>query len=228
MKKIFLISKLEFKGYKTLLYALIIVLLAFPVLEGFTYIRTFIGVLLIGALLAAVRAVANLRKQVLLSGVLGTAGIIGYFGNIFGFGDWFEALGMLGFSVFFLTVGITILTNIMLHIRHVTSELIYGAINVYLLVGLSFAFTFALVEFIQPGSFIGLESLSMGDDSIMRYLYYSFVTMTTLGYGDISPVTGPAATLAYIEAIFGQLYIAIMIARLMGLYIAHESNHGQQ
>ena len=55
-------------------------------------------------------------------------------------------------------------------------------------------------------------------------MYYSIVTLTTLGYGDVSPITGPAATIAYVEAIFGQLYIAIMIARLMGLYVAHESN----
>ena len=64
----------------------------------------------------------------------------------------------------------------------------------------------------------------MGEESIMPYVYDSFVTMTTLGYGDVSAITGPAATIAYVEAIFGQLYIAIMIARLMGLYVAHESN----
>ena len=68
----------------------------------------------------------------------------------------------------------------------------------------------------------------MGDASIMPFVFYSFVTMTTLGYGDLSPVTGPAATLAYVQAIFGQLYIAIMIARLMGLYVVHESNQDQQ
>jgi hypothetical protein len=133
-------------------------------------------------------------------------------------------MAMLGFGLFFMAVGVIIMTNIMLHIDHITAELIYGSINVYLLVGLSFAFLHALVEFIQPGSISDLASLSMGEESIMPYVYYSFVTMTTLGYGDVSPVTGPAATIAYIEAIFGQLYIAIMIARLMGLYVAHESN----
>ncbi len=175
-------------------------------------------------LLIAVRAIANQRNQIVISGILGTAGVVGYFGNLFGLGAGFELLGMLGFGLFFLMVGIIIMTNIMLHIRQVTAELIYGSINVYLLVGMSFAFTHSVVELVQPGSISGLESLSMGNDSIMPYVYYSFVTMTTLGYGDVSPVTGPAASLAYIQAIFGQLYIAILVARLMGLYIAHETN----
>ncbi len=218
----------EFKGYKALLYALAITLLAFPVLDGFTYIRTIIGILFVGVLLVAVRAVANLRKQVLLSSVLGVVGMIGYFGDLLGYGAWFNATGMLGFGLFFATVGIIILTNVILHIRRVTAELIYGAINVYLLIGLSFAFMLALVELIQPGSITGLDSLSVADDSVMPFLYFSFVTMTTLGYGDMSPATGPAASLVYVEAIIGQLYVAIMIARLVGLYVAHESDRDQQ
>ncbi len=218
----------DFKGYKALLYALTITLLAFPVLDGFTYIRTIIGILFVGVLLVAVRAVANLRKQVLFSSVVGVVGIIGYFGDLLGYGAWFKATGMLGFGLFFITVGIIILKNIMLHIRRVTAELVYGAINVYLLIGLSFAFILALVEFIQPGSITGLESLSVSDDSIIPFLYFSFVTMTTLGYGDITPTTGPAASLVYVEAVVGQLYVAIMIARLVGLYVAHESKQDQQ
>ena len=174
--------------------------------------------------MVAVRAVANLRKQFVLSSILGTVAIFGYFGQLSGFGAAFEVMAMLGFGLFFMVVGVIIMTNIMLHIDHVTAELIYGSINVYLLVGLSFAFLHALVDFIQPGSVSGLASLSMGEESIMPYVYDSFVTMTTLGYGDVSAITGPAATIAYVEAIFGQLYIAIMIARLMGLYVAHESN----
>jgi len=94
-------------------------------------------------------------------------------------------------------------------------------------VGLAFAFLHALIEFIQPGSISGLESLSMGNTTVMPFVYYSFVTMTTLGYGDLSPVTGLAASAAYVEAIFGQLYIAIMIARLMGLYVANESSQAE-
>lgn len=219
--------KRKFKGYRTLLYGLLFILIALPALQGFVYISAAIGLLLIGVLFVAVRAVANVRKQVLLSSIFGAAGVIGYFAHQFGFGAWFEGVALLGFALFFMTVGGIILMNIMLHIRNVTEELICGSINVYLLVGLSFAFIHALVEFLQPGSITGLDSLSMGDGNIMPYLYFSFVTMTTLGYGDLSPVTGAAAGAVYIQAIFGQLYIAIMIARLMGLYVANEGNQDE-
>jgi len=228
VKEKFLSFNLEFKGYKILLYALLITLLAFPILENFKYISLVVGLLFIGVLLAAVRAVAKLREHVLLSSIFGIVSVVGYFGNMFGFSPWFGVLGKLGFGLFFMTVGLIIMSNIMLHLRHVTDELIYGAINVYLLIGLSFAFIHSLVEIMQPGSIVGLDALSMSEASIMPFVYYSFVTMTTLGYGDLSPVTGPAVTLAYVQAIFGQLYIAIMIARLMGLYVVHESNQDQQ
>ena len=218
-----MIFKLEFKGYKTLLYALLAILLAFPALQDFKHTGMTIGVVLIGVLLVAVRAVANRRHQFVISGFLGTVSVVGYFGNLYGLGFGFEFMSLLGYGTFFLVVGIIIMKSIMLHIQKVTAELIYGSINVYLLVGISFAFTHAVVELLQPGSITGLESLSMGEGSIMPYVYYSFVTMTTLGYGDMSPVTGPAASLAYIQAIFGQFYIAILVARLMGLYVAHET-----
>jgi hypothetical protein len=55
-------------------------------------------------------------------------------------------------------------------------------------------------------------------------IYYSFVTMTTLGYGDITPKIQIAATLAYVQALIGQLYVAILIARLVSLYSAHPEN----
>lgn len=214
---------LEFKGYKALLYALLVILLAFPLVQEFAYAELVSGVVLVGVLLVAVQAIANRRQQIVISSTLGTAAVVGHFGNLLGLGSGLELLGMLGFGLFFLAVGVIILKNILLHIRRVTAELIYGSINVYLLIGISFAFIHRTVEFIQPGSISGLESLSMGNGAFMPYLYYSFVTMTTLGYGDVSPVTGPAASVSYVQAIFGQLYIAVLVARLMGLYVAHET-----
>ena len=224
MKNKILAPDLQSKGYRSLLYMLVITLLAFPVFEGFTLIRIIMGLLILGLLLFAVRVVADHRKQVIVTGILAAAGVIGTWGELLGFGDWLKGLGYFGLGLFFLTVGIIMMKNIMLNIRRVTAQLIYGAINVYLLIGMSFAFFIALIEFIVPGSFSGLQKLSTGGDPMATYIYFSFVTMTTLGYGDITPGTGPAATLVYFAAIFGQLYIAIMIARLVGLYVVHDSS----
>jgi hypothetical protein len=87
------------------------------------------------------------------------------------------------------------------------------------MLGIGFALVFALIEHLQPGSFTGLEGFAHMSDQVLTFLYYSFVTMSTLGYGDISPVTPHAMTASYVLAIFGQLYLAILVARLVALYI---------
>jgi hypothetical protein len=60
-----------------------------------------------------------------------------------------------------------------------------------------------------------------------HFIYYSFVTMSTLGYGDITPISNPARSLSLLEAVVGQLYIAILIAKLVGMHIAQaQRGHG--
>jgi hypothetical protein len=76
-----------------------------------------------------------------------------------------------------------------------------------------------LVETAQPGSFYVSSAQNL--DHMINWsdlMFFSFVTLTTLGYGDITPVTSAARSLAVIEAVFGVLYNAILIARLVGLY----------
>jgi hypothetical protein len=101
--------------------------------------------------------------------------------------------------------------------KKVTFEVISGAICGYFLIGLTWAFVFSVLEKFNPGSFQLLEGQGA---TISHFTYYSFVTLTTLGYGDITPLTTPARSLAVLEAITGQLYIAIMIAGLVGVYIS--------
>jgi hypothetical protein len=100
----------------------------------------------------------------------------------------------------------------------VTRGRIYGLVNLYILLGLFYFAIFNFVETVQPGSFreAGLPA-SVG---ISRHslLYLSLVTLTTLGYGDILPVSQPARTMAALEAATGVLYIAITVARLVAAY----------
>ena len=98
---------------------------------------------------------------------------------------------------------------------------IIGAVAVYLLLGVLWAVGYTIVELLLPGSFRGFDPGATGEWA-SEWLYFSFVTMTTLGYGDIAPVSAVARTLAYLQAIFGQLYIAILVAGLVGAYIARE------
>jgi hypothetical protein len=96
---------------------------------------------------------------------------------------------------------------------------IYGAICIYLLIGIAWSALYSMVDGINPDAFRGL-SAERSEGRLSELVYYSFVTLTTLGYGEIVPVSAMARVLAYFEAILGQMYIAILIASLVGLYLA--------
>lgn len=100
--------------------------------------------------------------------------------------------------------------------ERVTADTLAGAACVYLLIGVTWWFAYLTIEALLPGSFAGASS--MGSDGGQDLLYFSFVTLTTVGFGDIAPVTPPARAFAMVEAIVGVLFLAILIARLVGLY----------
>jgi hypothetical protein len=96
---------------------------------------------------------------------------------------------------------------------------IIGAICVYLMLGVIWSIAYSTLEFAQPGSFAGLTELA---DPLWNpdWLYFSFVTITTLGYGDILPLTQSARSLAFAEAVVGQFYVAVLVAGLVSAYIS--------
>ena len=99
----------------------------------------------------------------------------------------------------------------------ITIQRISGAVVVYLLLGLMWALAYQLIELQQPGSFNFADAPAIGDTLSARLVYFSFVTLTTLGYGDITAVSPVARTLAMLEAAIGQLFPAILIARLVSM-----------
>ena len=109
----------------------------------------------------------------------------------------------------------------------VTRHRIQGGIAAYLLLGLVWADAYALVETLHPGSFSGPIGVAGGRRG---WLYFSFVTLTTVGYGDILPVHPAARSLAMLEAVTGPLYIAILLARLVSLAVSpgpgSDAGHG--
>ena len=95
-----------------------------------------------------------------------------------------------------------------------------GAICVFLLLGIIWSFAYSLLELALPGSFSGFDGQDPGSDS--SWLYFSFVTLTTLGYGDITPETATARTLSFMQAVVGQFYIAVLVAGLVSAYISEK------
>lgn len=100
---------------------------------------------------------------------------------------------------------------------------IVGAICIYLLMGIIWSIAYSVVNMVYPGSFQGLKSSAI-DRQNSELIYFSFITLTTLGYGDITPIKPVARTLAYFEAIAGQFYLAVMVAGLVGAYIARNNS----
>ncbi len=113
-----------------------------------------------------------------------------------------------------------------------TGERIFGALCAYIFVGVLFALLYAHLEYRDPT----IHAFTASNDAIINsaasetgllpiFTYYSFVTLTTLGYGDITPVSDAARTLAWMEALLGQLYLAVMVAGFVAGHIS-KGNQG--
>ena len=103
---------------------------------------------------------------------------------------------------------------------------IIGAICVYLLIGLAWASVYETLDGVIPGSLRFPAETAWGTPGPVRYRYFSFVTLATLGYGDVTPVTALAGTLAALEGVIGQLYIGITVARLVALSLGAHYGSG--
>jgi len=101
--------------------------------------------------------------------------------------------------------------------QEVTADIVIGGACAFVLLGFIWAFAYYLLETVHPNSLKGANPLS---DDPSDYIYYSFVTLTSVGYGDILAVSEKARGLAILEAIVGQLYLAIMVSRLVSLHIS--------
>lgn len=130
----------------------------------------------------------------------------------------------IGNYLVFLLFGLLAMTFVLRAVLthpHVSGNRIAGAICVYFLIGLNYALLYSLIHAVDPNAFSGIDAAVVGDNMVLLDLiYYSFVTLTTLGYGDITPHSNVAQAFAYLEAATGVLYLAVMIASLVGAYAA--------
>lgn len=118
------------------------------------------------------------------------------------------------------TVNYVLLRYIFLS-RSVTRDVLYAATAVYLLLGALFVPIYGLLETVQPGSFVDSANLDVAIQW-QYFIYFSYTTLTTVGYGDFLPLSPWARSIANLEAVIGVLYIAIMMARLVSLYNVKE------
>lgn len=203
-----------------LLIALLALMFAYPfILDGSLASRLILGFLNVVIMVSSAYAAAATRRTFLLV-VL------------------FLGLPVLGLQVLYLTTGSVVVFHLLFvnylalytftvgHVLRyvlgpgqVTVDKIHGAISAYILIGLLWAWIYTYIDFLNPGSFAYQGAIILNRPlRIVDFAYFSFATLTTTGYGDIAPVTAHARSMAILEQLTGTFFIAILIARLTGLY----------
>lgn len=214
------------KRYSFLLFGLILVFILSPILRDLPAGGIWMLALSIWILGASFYAVWDDKKQLLFISALGGSGLI------------FELLqastesslsviASLAFQIPYFALITWVLFRRLLTARKVDTDSILGAICVYFLIGLTFGYLYQLIEVFFTGSFshtVNSNVLATQADANSNFFYFSFITMTTIGYGDITPLHPVARSLAMLHGVAGQMYIAILVARLVSLYTLESSN----
>ena len=212
--------------FATLFATLVATLLVPPFIEGtvldISRFRLFTGAILLAGVYAVSRRPGNFWIAVGIA-----AAALGVEGALHARPAPALVVANFALSLTFLVLLAGIVLYAILDELRVTLDTILGGICVYLLLGIAWSVAYSFLEYVEPGSFSidgGRLPASLRDDEfrLEELLYFSFVTLTTVGYGDVLPRTSPARALASSEAVTGALYLAVFIARLVGLHMSHQ------
>jgi Ion channel len=199
------------RRYRILFYSLLITMVAAPVLSAFEFRGVLIELLLAANLLAAVMPVNAGRSRRFIFVVMFivwlarpvTAWLDLPVLSVTTLGIW-TVIGLLAAAA---------ALRFAMRATKVDAEHLYAALSAYLLAGIFFALFYWVLEQVRPGTFA-----TAGNFSRMNAIYFSFVTLATLGYGDIVPRSDIARGLVIVEGVGGQLFLAVLVARLVSLY----------
>ena len=217
-------NKLHLDPHILMFVSLILLMLVYPVfvdaqghvprllLNGFFFLILITGVWIAGA-----TRPKYFWAAIAMAGLSFLAITVAYFKPVFPY----LPIAHLVMLIFLLMISLGMLVYVM-RTGVITMHKIVAAGSVYLLFGLVWANAYFLLDTVKPNSFIydsGSSQSPLNDFS--TYVYYSFVTLTNLGFGDITPRTVTARIWTTLEAVCAQLYLTILVARLVGLHIAH-------
>lgn len=209
-----------------LLVSLLILLILVPLSADLAPGNLLVDLFLSVTLLASIFAVSQKRRPVIAASVLAAITFVSLWLFYFVQHEILNVIGVSSGLLFFAFTAVVIIVHIF-HETAVTIDELAAAISAYLLIGLAGAFLFRLVEIAYPGSYeiyTQVTAPSTLQGGIMKnftdYIYFSFTTLTTLGYGDIVPVSRAARVFSYLEAVLGQIYLTVLVARLVGMHIS--------
>ena len=195
-------------------YGLVLVLIVatyvLALVPGERWLPTVLLVLQTGTVWLALR-VSRARPVVRIASaaVVALAMVAAAFA-LFAPGRPLTGLTFLAAGGLYLVAPFSIVRDIGVH-RRVDRQTMLGALAAYLLIGMAFGFAYACVAALQPGPLFG----DAGDPALPQALFFSFVTLTTTGYGDLVPATNPAQSIAVLEALIGQLFLITAVAKVV-------------
>lgn len=202
-----------------LFHSLILMLILFPYLDPeYTLHQHPFPLLLLNSLvlLIIIYSVSPTKRYFTLGLLIGLPAIVCF---------WLENLSNNNVIILTSTCALYIYAILMtirflIHSNEFSLDQVFGGASVYILIGLTWTIFFQGVEMFNPGSFVSGEVVS-GDNifSWSDFIYYSFTTLTTLGYGDITPIHPAARTLAITEAITGVIFVPVIISGLVSVVI---------
>jgi hypothetical protein len=199
-----------------LLGATVVLILLYPYLEDTAFGAELGGLVALGVVVIGVVAVRPHRYTFWVATALGIATaalaiwalVTRTRGNPLVEGAFVSFYAVITLSVFIEVI----------QVRQVGWDTIFGALAVYLLIGLTFGSLYDLVETLRPGSFQWNVDAAQAHIGFRQLLFFSFMTLTTIGYGDITPVTTQTQSFAIVEGVMGTFYVAVLVARFVGIY----------
>ena len=208
--------------YLSLLVSLVALIIAYPIVSELELLHLY-GLLMAAQLIVAVYSIGNTKRHLWTAIGLCLPGIVLH---VVSFAQPSRISILLADTAVTIFLGyvIVVVYRAVLTERDFDQNTVAGAISVYLLLGVLGSGLYAVAFVLQPESFthVDVADLDGGlrQGTTGRFLYFSFVTLTTLGYGDILPETPIAETLAWTEAVVGQVFLAVTIASLVGMRVA--------
>ncbi len=202
--------------YLFLLISLVVLLLITPLFEGVFTLTTLLDLSITIIFLASLYAIGKEEKRLRIALALLLPVITGMWVTYFVHVPYLSLVGDCC-SIIFLAFTIIIILSRLFKEEEVTLDVIYSALVSFMLIALMWAFIFDILEGLSPGSFLVTEG--QFEDSRIHFIYYSFVTITTVGFGDILPVSLTARAFSIVEMVVGQIFLIVLIARLVGINI---------
>ncbi len=218
---------LKGNGFRNLLFFLILYIVGSPFLEPYPSLAVLAHISLTMALFAAAYAVHKQQHERSIALALLLPLLTLYWLGIYDIIPFSELGANLLFVIYYGLLMYAFVTQI-IRADRVTAKILYATFCTYILLGLFWGSLYSLLNGLTPGAFSGALLENIQTHSTHTFNYFSFVTLTTLGYGDITPQTAGAAALCQMEAIVGQFFTAVIVAWLVGMFISDKRDVKQK